>query len=436
MSVLAGTGFSFAEPYTLGLLFLGIAVFVAIGALSHQHERAFSASLIYLALGAGAAVVIGLSGISWIDPIGRASLLEHLTGLALIIALFSTGLKLDRPLRWGAWSSVARLLGIGMLLTIAAVAVFGREVMGLSLGAAVVLGAALAPTDPVLAGDIGVGPPGEEDEREPQFSITAEAGLNDGLAFPFLLLGLFIAERGGSDWLAEWVLADLLYGVGFGVGIGVAVGYGLAALAVRLRDRDLLSHDFDGWLGIGAVLVIYGLCETAGAFGFVAAFVGGVAFRRYERDHDVNEGVHAGAEVVEKFSELAIILLLGSILTLGGLRAPGWSGWILVALLIFLIRPVTVLVALLGSRMPWRQQAFLAWFGVHGVGSLNYATFAVAAGVLGAAEERTLFWTVAVTALVSIVVHGTTGTPLTQRLVERPREEAEAVASEARTQPA
>ena len=140
----------------------------------------------------------------------------------MVIALFSAGLKLDRPLRWRAWGSVARLLAVAMPLTIAAVALFGTQVLGLSLGAAVVLGAALAPTDPVLAGDIGVGPPGDEDEHEPNFALTAEAGLNDGLAFPFVLLGLFLAEDAGG-WGLEWLLADVVYAIAGGVLVGAVL---------------------------------------------------------------------------------------------------------------------------------------------------------------------------------------------------------------------
>ena len=131
-------------------------MFAAIGALSHEHERAFSASIIYLGLGAGAAVVIQLAGVDWIDPLEDESLIERLTELAVIIALFGTGLKLDRPLNRESWGGVARLLIVAMPLTIGAVALFGTQVMGLSLGAAIVLGAMLAPTDPVLAHEVRI----------------------------------------------------------------------------------------------------------------------------------------------------------------------------------------------------------------------------------------------------------------------------------------
>ena len=200
----------FLDTFDLGVLFVGIAVFAAVGALSHQHERAFSASLIYLGLGAGAAVVITWLDIGWIDPIADAELVEHLAEAALVMALFSAGLKLDRPLTFRDWSSTARLLLLAMPVTIGAVALLGSSLLGLSAAAALLLGAALAPTDPVLAGDIGVGPPGDEDEHEPNFALTAEAGLNDGLAAPFVLLGLFVAEEGGGGWAWNWLAADVI----------------------------------------------------------------------------------------------------------------------------------------------------------------------------------------------------------------------------------
>jgi NhaP-type Na+/H+ or K+/H+ antiporter len=415
--VAAAPGFEFGDLYALGLVFVGIAVVAALVALSHQHERAFSASLIYLVLGLGAATAIELLDVHWLDPVDDAEVVERLAEFCVIVALFSTGLKLDRELTWAAWASVARLLAVVMPLTIVAIAVFGTQVMGLSLAAAVVLGGALSPTDPVLAGDIGVGPPGEEDETEPNFSVTGEAGLNDGLAFPFVLFGLFAAAQGDWDWLGEWVAADVLYAVSIGVAIGAAAGYGLAALFVPLRDRELLSRDLDGWMAIAAVLLIYGLTEVVGAYGFLAAFAGGLTFRRYERDHEYNRSVHAGAETVEKLTELAIILLLGSIVTLEGLSEPGWGGWLLVPVVLLVIRPLTVLAAFVGSGTSMRERLFLGWFGVRGVGSLYYAAVAVAVGTLGAENEITLFWTVVVCSIVSIIAHGASASPLARRLL-------------------
>ena len=415
----ADRGFSFADPYAIGLAFAGIAVFAAVGALSHQHERAFSASLIYLGLGIAAATMIDLLDVRWIDPLTEATLIEHLAELALIVALFGTGLKLERALDRHTWKSVARLLGIVMPLTIAAVALFGNVVMGLSLGAAIILGAALAPTDPVLAGDVGVGPPGDEDEREPHVALTAEAGLNDGLAFPFVFLGAYVAAEGGSGWIGEWLVADVVYAVlaGTGTGIGAAGGYLIAWSIVRLRERRLMTDALDGWIAVAAVLLVYGVAEIAGSYGFLAAFAAGIAFRNYEHGHEINRRVHDGAEVVEKFCELGLILLLGSLVTVSGLGEVGWAGWLLVPVLLFVIRPLATAVAFVGSSTKPAERAFIGWFGVRGIGSLYYVAVALGLGILSVDESRSLFWTVAACVVVSIVVHGVTASPLSRRML-------------------
>ena len=427
----AERGFSFAEIYPIALVFCAFALFAAIGALSHQHERAFSASIIYLGLGVAAAAALELLGVNWLDPIGDAETLERLSELAVIIALFGTGLKLDRPFDRLSWAGVGRLLIVAMPLTIGAVALFGHAAMGLSAGAAILLGAVLAPTDPVLAGDIGVGPPGDEEEHEPNFSITGEAGLNDGLAFPFIFAGLFLIQPGGSSWIGEWFLADVLYAIVVGVAIGAGVGYSLAALAVRLRDRRLLADRFDGWLAIPTVLIIYGLAEVAGAYGFLAAFAGGLAFRRYEHSHEHNGPVHEGAEVVEKLGELAVILVFGSMITLAGIEAPGIGGWLLVPLLLLVIRPVAVSVALIGSAIPARERLFVAWFGVRGIGSIYYATIIAGASVVNSAEAKVVVWTAFACVAVSILVHGVTASPLSERWLPEPGSEPGSASSRA-----
>jgi len=425
VSVLAAdTGFTFADTFPIGLLFVGLAVFAAVGAMSHEHERAFSASLIYLGLGALAAFAIEALEVRWLDPFGDAKVIEHIAEVALIFALFSSGLKLDRPLRWREWGSVTRLLAIAMPLTMAGVALFGTQVMGLSLGAALLLGAILAPTDPVLAGDIGVGPPGDEAEHEPNFALTAEAGANDGLAAPLVLIGVFVAEQSGTDWVGEWFVADLLYACAAGVAIGVAVGWAAAWSVHVLRDRELLAPTFDGYHAVATALVLYGAAEAAGGYGFLAVFFGGLTFRRYEHDHELNGRVHEGAEQVEKFMELAAILLLGSLLTGAGLTAPGWEGWALAVVLLVVIRPLSTLIALIRSQVETAGgRSFVAWFGVRGVGTLYYAATVVGAGVLSGGEEKVVVWTAIACVILSIVVHGVTGGPALRLLFRNLREE-------------
>jgi len=416
--IATGEGFSFADPYAIGLVFAGLAVFAAIGALSHQHERPFSASVIYLGLGLLAALGIDLLGVDWLNPVEDAALIQRLAELAVIIALFSAGLKVEREVRWSTWGSVARLLLIAMPLTIGAVLLFGHHVMGLTLAAAIGLGAVLAPTDPVLAGDIGIGPPGEEEEPEPNFALTAEAGLNDGLAYPFVFLAIFVGLEGGTGWVGEWLLGDVVYAIVVGAVLGGVIGYATAKLVVPMRDRNLLSHHLDGWMAVAALLFIYGLTEVVGAYGFLAAFTGGLAFRRYEYGHEMNRAVHDGAETVEKFGELALILLLGSLISLDAITEPGLAGWLLVPLLLLVIRPVTAYVAMLGRHdLDRRERAFVAFFGVRGIGSLYYVAVLIASGALSVDEQLEVFWTAGACIMISIGLHGVLSAPLERRLL-------------------
>ncbi len=412
-------GFHLGGAYAIGLLFLGVALAVGIVALSHEQDRAFSAAVIYVAMGAAAAVGLALLGLKPFDPVRNHLLLERITELALVVAVFSAGITVEKEVSRRSWISILVLLAVVMPLTIAAVAAFGMAVMGLSLGAALLLGALVAPTDPVLAGDIGLGPPDSEQQGEPKLSLHTEAGINDGLASPFVLLGVFVAGRGGTGWLGEWVLADVLYGVGVAGLVGAAAGSLAAAGLSRARDRGLFSRELDGFTAIALVLVTYGATEAVGAYGLLAVFAAGFAFRRRENRTELNVGLHRGVDVAGTFLELLVLLLLGSMLTLDGLAAPGVSGWIVALALLFVIRPVLVLLTSGRGFLPLRERAFLAFFGVRGVAALLYAAVAVESGVLAGREQTVVVWTTIACVVLSILVHGVTATPLTRRLLAR-----------------
>ena len=330
----ASEGFSFGRPYAIGLLFGGLVMFTAIWILSSHRRRSFSPAAVYLTLGAIASGGLHIFGIDLIDPIEQSELIERLAEFAVIVALFGAGLRIDRQLGWGRWRSTFLLLVIVMPLTIAAVTLFASVFLGLSLGAAIILGACLAPTDPVLAGDVQVGPPGEGDKTETHFALTSEAGFNDGLAFPFVFLGVFVAAEGGTGWLAEWFAADVVYGIAGGLAIGAVGGWVIGRGADWFRKHNWLKPAYDGWLAMAAVLAIYGFTEVVGAYGFLAAFAGGLSFRRYEWDHQAHDRVHGGADFLENVTELGMVLLLGSTVTIAGLAAPGLAGWLLVPVLL------------------------------------------------------------------------------------------------------
>ncbi len=402
------------------LLFVlgGVALIAAMLALSNQRGKLYSASVIYLVLGVAVAVIVTVLDVRWIEPLRDAKVLSHASEVAVIIALFGTGLALERPLSWRSWGSTWRLLGIVMPLTIVAVAAWGNGAMGLSIGAAIVLGATLAPTDPVLAGDLGVGPPGEPDRSEPRFALTSEAGLNDGLAFPFVMLGLLLAGPATSEhWVAPWLLGDVIYAVVLGIAVGVGLGVALGRLYRSWRAAGHVRTTFDAWIALAAVLAVYGVTEILDGYGFLAAFAAGIAFNHFEDDTETDRRVHRGAILAEKFGELALVLLLGSLLSINGLKLPDASGWMLVALLLLVIRPAATLLAFIGSSMPLRERVFVGWFGVRGIGSLYYASFAAASGLLPDSESRVLLWTVLIAASVSIIAHGLSAEPLQRMLL-------------------
>lgn len=388
-------------------------------AISHQDERAFSVSVSYVALGALAAVGLSALHVRPLSPEGNHLLLQRLTELALVVAVFSAGLTIERRVSRRSWVSIATLLVVVMPLSILAITAFGVWVMGLSFGAALLLGTVLAPTDPVLAGDVGLSGPGGEVYGEPRLSLHTEAGFNDGLASPFVALGLFVAERGGTGWLGQWVLADLLYGAGFALLLGAAAGVAAAFVLTRARTGGFLSPDLDGFVAVGFALLLYGITEAIGAYGLLAVFAAGFTFRRYEYGHEIHGAVYHGTEAAGKTLELLALLMLGSMLTLSGLGAPGVTGWLLAPVLLLGIRPLLVLATTSPAVMNLRSRVFLGFFGVRGVAAIFYAAVVVDSHALRATEQHIVVWTTIACVISSIVVHGLSATPLTKRLLGR-----------------
>jgi NhaP-type Na+/H+ or K+/H+ antiporter len=411
-------GWSLGGNYALALIFVGVVVLVGAAALSHQHERAFSASVFYVLLGALAALGLSILGVRPLSPVGNHVLLERTTELALVIAVFSAGLTIERRIGRRSLVSIATLLVVVMPLSILAITAFGVWVMGLPFAAALLLGAVLAPTDPVLAGDVGLSEPGGEVYGEPRLSLHTEAGFNDGLASPFVALGLFVAERGGTNWLGTWALADLLYAAGFALLLGAAAGAAGAYTQTRARTRGWLSPELDGFVAIGFALLLYGITETIGAYGLLAVFAAGFTFRRYEYEHEIHQAIHRGTETAGKTLELLVLVMLGSMLTIVGLRAPGLTGWLLAPVLILVIRPVLVLATTNPHLMNLRSRVFLGFFGVRGVAAIFYAAILINSHALPADLERIVVWTTIACVITSIILHGLTATPLTHKLLD------------------
>ncbi len=222
----------------------------------------------------------------WTSPLREGSeYLPALTRVVLVFAVMEAGLKIDRIFSLRAWASTWRLLLIVMPLTIAGTALLATLLLPASFGAGILIGAILAPTDPVLASSVGLGPPGKGEEGEVRFALTSEAGLNDGLAFPFLILGLRMIHSqdftGLDFW--RWFLIEFLARVSAGAGIGVALGLGIVFLNRKLPVRLRLSHSCEGLAVIGIMFFVYGCAELASANGLVSVFAAGASIRQSTR---------------------------------------------------------------------------------------------------------------------------------------------------------
>jgi NhaP-type Na+/H+ or K+/H+ antiporter len=413
------------DPYIAVLIGFGVVVLLTAWLPMVLKELPLSLPIACLAIGAAVFALPGLPGVPDTPPRPAEHLefIERLTEMVVIVALMGAGLKLDRPLSWKSAALTWRLLALAMPLTILALALMAQALLGVGLAAAMLLASALAPTDPVLASDIQVGPPHEGEEDEVRYALTSEAGLNDGLAFPFvnLALALAIAADTGEPWLADWLLIDVAWKLTAGLVLGVLIGRGLGWLAFRLPNRARLSSTKDGFVALGITAVAYGLTEAVHGYGFIAVFVAAVAFRAVERRHRYHATLHAFAEQLERLLMMALLVLLGGAVSAGGLLAAlDGRVWLFALAAIFVVRPAIAWISLLGRPEPVRERAVVSFFGVRGLGSVYYLAYGL--GHAGFAVEAPALWSAAALVIVlSIVIHGVTVTPVMRMLYRRGR---------------
>jgi NhaP-type Na+/H+ or K+/H+ antiporter len=422
----------------VGLLFVVMAL-----AGSVLKRLPLSTSMLYLA--AGAALGPLGAGLLHVDVYAQSQLWERVTEVAVVVSLFAAGLKLRVPFSDRGWMLPVRLATVSMLVTIGLVSLAGVYLMGLSPGAAILLGAILAPTDPVLASDVQVTDPADSDRL--RFGLTGEAGLNDGTAFPFVMLGLGLLgvhDLGANGW--RWIAVDLLWAVAAGLATGIVLGTLVGRLVLYLRRTHREAVGLDDFLALGLIALSYGAALLVMGYGFLAVFAAGLALRRIERtaasgDEPPDEVLAAATtadaeelatdpdkapaymaqaalgftEQLERIGEAAVVLLLGGMLSAAFL--PREAVWFL-PLLFFVIRPAAVYAGTMGACATPTQRRLIAWFGIRGIGSVYYLTYAMQHG-LPEALGRTLAALVLAAVAVSAVVHGISVTPLMKRYTRR-----------------
>ncbi len=392
-------------------------------------------SVMYLVVGFG----LGPHGMGLIDldPLADAKLLERLTEVVVLISLFTAGLNMRVNFRDRRWLVPLRLAFVSMAITVGLIAVVGWSVLGLSLGAAILLGAVLAPTDPVLASDVQLNDPLDRDKL--RFSLTGEAGFNDGAAFPFVMLGLGIlgAHELGTGGM-RWIAVDVLWAIFGGMVVGAALGVAVARVVIYLRKTHREAVGLDEFLTLGLVALAYGVALLLHTYGFLAVFAAGLALRAVERrdtgaeveptmarvasdeetaTHPDTAPMHMAQAVLgfneqlERIGEVVIVVIVGSLL---GTPHLTWHALWFVPLLLLVIRPVSAVIGLHGADVARSQRWLIAWFGIRGIGSLFYLAYALEHGLDGSAADEIVALTLA-TIAVSVVVHGVSVTPLMQR---------------------
>lgn len=372
-------------------------------------------------------------GLFHFNPLQESALLELLTEVAVLISLYCAGVKMPAPITFKRWRNPLQLAFFSMALTVGLVTLFGYYWLTLPLGAAVLLGAVVAPTDPVLATEVQVRHADDSDNL--RFALTCEAGINDGSAFPFVMLGLGLLglhDLGDAGW--RWLAMDVLWATGAGIGIGVIAGCAVGWLVSKVRNTFVDAGLLDSFLGLGLIAFAYGISLLVDAWGFLAVFSGALALRHTELKLASARESHSRAgetvahedlqsiehvsdsslvfkEHLERLSEIVLVLLIGG--------SMFWNSWSwravgLAAFLFFLARPLSVHLGLLGSQAPMRMRNLAGWFGVRGIGSMYYLMYAIQHGLPEHLALELIHLTLVVVAL-SILIHGVTVKPVIAR---------------------
>ncbi|MEM8544240.1 MAG: cation:proton antiporter [Cyanobacteria bacterium P01_H01_bin.119] len=405
------------EPKVLLYIAFGLATLGLTRLPSLRGIRFIGIPVIYVLL---AALLFSLPlGLPTLDPVTnplQAHITEYLTELIVIVSLAGAGLAIDCPFRFQTWVSTWRLLGIAMPLFILATALLGYFFLNLSVAAAVLLGALLAPTDPVLASSVQVGPPNQGGEDPTRFSLTTEAGLNDGLAFPFVYLALRLTEESTlGGWLVEWLAVDLLYRVIAGTLVGIGIGWVLSKYVFCYSDEADREETNEGLLVIAAIFLAYGLAELIHGYGFLAVFAAAVAGRqKIARGHSYHQKPYQFATQLEEILLSLLLLALGGFIATSSISLFSLQSLAVALILLLLVRPLTGMLSLRGLRLRKLEKRAISFLGIRGFGSFYYLAYGQNNGSF---DNIDVLWqATTVVVIVSLLIHGASATLAIQKI--------------------
>ena len=341
------------------------------------------------------------------DPRDMPKIWEIVAEITVIVALFGAGMRIDSIGPLEKWHPTIRLLLIAMPLTIVLVTFLGVYIGGLTLAGAVILAAILSPTDPVLAADVQIAPPQEGEKHPVRFALTTEAALNDGLAFPFVYLGLLIAVQGFSPeaWGLQWFFEDVVYRILVGAISGWIGGWALGQVLFNYPKVSRLADTGSGVIAIAGVFLCYGSTELIEGYGFIAVAVMGLSLRRIESDHEHHRKLHDFSEAIEHALTALLLISMGAILpTL--MADIEMHHVVSVVIILLLIRPLCGWISLRHSSLKNTDRYVVAAYGVRGIGSIYYLAYAATHVELTNGSDLWIITTL--TIFVSTVVHGFT----------------------------
>ncbi len=405
------------DPYILVMTGAGLLIALVAWLPLALKRLPLSLPIVCIAIGAGIFLLpqVTLRPL----PVRYPEVTERFAEFVVIIALMGAGLKIDRVFGWRRWSITWRLLVITMPLGILAITLLTMWTLGLPLAIALLLAASLAPTDPVLAADVQVGPPKTGDEDEVRFGLTSEAGLNDGAAFPFVHLAIMLAVAipAGKPWLGEWLTYRVLWEIAGGIAGGWIVGRVFGWLTFHVPAETKLARTGDGLIALSATFVSYGVTEILHVYGFLAVFVTALTVRHTHREHEFQADMHAITEQIERLAMMVLLILFGGALVSGLLAPVTWIDGVIALVILLIVRPLTGWAGLLGHPADRGEKMTLAFFGIRGVGSIYYLAYGINHMKVGDAER--LWGIVGLVVLFSILLHGLTVTPIMRSLDKR-----------------